>query len=127
MRALVIDDSTAVRIIIKRILAELGFEVHEAADGKDALERLKSIGGFQLAMVDWNMPVMNGYDLICTIRADHSLDGLKLMMVTTETELSQVAKALQAGANEYVMKPFTKDMILEKLTLLGLMQTQPQG
>jgi two-component system, chemotaxis family, chemotaxis protein CheY len=119
MRALVIDDSSAVRHIIRRILTDVGFEIHEAADGQQALERLKAVGGFDIALVDWNMPVMNGYDLICAIRADHAHDPLKLMMVTTETELSQVAKALQAGANEYVMKPFTKEMIFEKLSLLG--------
>ena len=120
MRALVIDDSTAVRTIIRRILSEVGFEVFEASDGQQALDCLKANGSLDLAMVDWNMPVMNGFDFITAVRGDHAHDQMRLMMVTTETELSQVAKALAAGANEYVMKPFTKDMILEKLTILGM-------
>lgn len=120
MRALVIDDSAAVRTILKRILADCGFEVVEATHGREALERLRQVGKADIALVDWNMPEMNGYDFIRAVRADHSHDGMRLMMVTTETEIAQVAKALEAGANEYVMKPFTKDMILEKLSLMGI-------
>ena len=120
MRALVIDDSAAVRTILKRILTDFGFDVVEATQGREALERLKEIGKADLALVDWNMPEMNGYEFIRAVRADHSHDAMRLMMVTTETEITQVARALEAGANEYVMKPFTKDMILEKLSLLGL-------
>src|SRR6185503_13191798 len=120
MRALVIDDSAAVRTILRRILTDCGFEVVEAAHGREALERLKEVGKADIALVDWNMPEMNGFDFIRAVRADHAHDGMRLMMVTTETEIAQVAKALEAGANEYVMKPFTKDMILEKLSLLGI-------
>ena len=123
MRALVIDDSAAVRTILKRILTECGFEVVEAADGRAALDRLRDVGKADIALVDWNMPVMDGFDFIRAVRADHSHDGMRLMMVTTETEIAQVAKALEAGANEYVMKPFTKDMILEKLSLMGIAHT----
>jgi two-component system chemotaxis response regulator CheY len=120
MRALVIDDSAAVRTILKRILGECGFEVVEAAHGREALEKLREAGKVDIALVDWNMPEMSGYDFIRAVRADHTHDGMRLMMVTTETEIAQVAKALEAGANEYVMKPFTKDMILEKLSLMGI-------
>ncbi len=120
MRALVIDDSTAVRMILRRILTEIGFEVYEATHGREALECLKQIGKTELALVDWNMPEMNGYDFIRAVRAERAYDTMRLMMVTTETEISQVAKALEAGANEYVMKPFTKDMIIEKLNILGI-------
>jgi two-component system chemotaxis response regulator CheY len=123
MRALVIDDSAAVRTILKRILSDCGFEVVEAAEGREALERLRQVGKADIALVDWNMPEMNGYDFIRAIRADHAHDGMRLMMVTTETEIAQVAKALEAGANEYIMKPFTKDMILEKLSLMGIAHT----
>ena len=123
MRALVIDDSAAVRTILKRILTECGFEVVEAADGRAALDRLRDVGKADIALVDWNMPVMDGFDFIRAVRADHTHDGMRLMMVTTETEIAQVAKALEAGANEYVMKPFTKDMILEKLSLMGIAHT----
>jgi two-component system chemotaxis response regulator CheY len=120
MKALVIDDSAAVRTILKRILSDCGFEVIEASHGREALERLREKGKMDIALVDWNMPEMNGFDFIRAVRADHTHDGMRLMMVTTETEIAQVAKALEAGANEYVMKPFTKDMIMEKLTLMGV-------
>ena len=120
MRALIVDDSKAMRMIVGRSLKSLGIEVVEACDGLDALERLKDSGQFDVALVDWNMPEMNGYEFICAVRADAAYSDLKLMMVTTEAEMSQVVKALEAGANEYVMKPFTKEMIQEKLQLLGL-------
>ena len=120
MRALVIDDSRAIRLILGQILKALKFEVIEAGHGGEALERLKESGPVELALVDWNMPEMNGYEFVCEVRKDDQYKDMKLMMVTTETEMSQVIKALDAGANEYVMKPFTKDMIVEKLTLMGL-------
>jgi two-component system chemotaxis response regulator CheY len=120
MNALVIDDSRAMRRILCQILQTLGFVVAEACNGRDALERLQANGEFELALVDWNMPEMNGFEFIQAVRADRRYDGLRLMMVTTETEMTQVARALEAGANEYVMKPFTKDVIREKLELLGV-------
>ena len=121
MRALVIDDSKAVRSIIGKIMRELGFgEVVEAGNGLEALERLKEKGKPQIALVDWNMPEMNGYEFVCAVRADSAYDDVPLMMVTTETEMAQVITALEAGANEYVMKPFTKDVLREKLIILGL-------
>jgi two-component system, chemotaxis family, chemotaxis protein CheY len=103
------------------MLTEVGFEVVEATDGVDALRRLKEIGEADVLLVDWNMPEMNGYDLVCAIRGDHRYDKVPLMMVTSETEMGQMAKALKAGANEYVMKPFTKEVIAEKLALLGVL------
>ena len=121
MRALIVDDSRATRTIIKRMLTDVGFEVVEATDGVDALRRLKEIGQADVLLVDWNMPEMNGYDLVCAIRGDRRYDKVPLMMVTSETEMGQMAKALEAGANEYVMKPFTKEVIAEKLALLGVL------
>ncbi len=121
MRALIVDDSRATRAIIKRMLTDVGFEVVEATDGMDALRRLKEIGQADVLLVDWNMPEMNGYDLICAIRGDRRYDKVPLMMVTSETEMGQMAKALEAGANEYIMKPFTKEVIAEKLALLGVL------
>jgi len=103
------------------MLNDVGFEVFEAADGLEALKRLKEIAQPDVLLVDWNMPEMNGYDLICAVRRDHLYDKVPLMMVTSETEVGQMAKALAAGANEYVMKPFTKDVIAEKLALLGVL------
>lgn len=120
MRALVIDDSRAIRLMLKNLLKEIGFDVYEAGNGLEALERLQEVDNVELALVDWNMPVMNGYEFVCAVRGDHANDHLILMMVTTESEMSQMIKALEAGANEYVMKPFTKEIILEKLNLLGL-------
>jgi len=120
VRALVIDDSRAIRLILGQILKALQFEVFEAGHGLEALEKLKETGPLDIALVDWNMPEMNGYDFVCEVRKDDQYKDMKLMMVTTETEMAQVIKALEAGANEYIMKPFTKDMIVEKLTILGL-------
>lgn len=120
MRALVIDDSKAIRLILGQILKELGFEVCSASHGIEALQRLKEVGKVDLALVDWNMPEMNGFDFVCAVRKDEKYNDIRLMMVTTETEMSQVIKALEAGANEYVMKPFTKDIIREKIVLLGI-------
>ena len=121
MRALVIDDSRAIRLILGNIVKEIGFDVLEAGNGLEALEQLKNAdSNIDLALVDWNMPEMNGYEFVCAVRKDSQYDDLLLMMVTTETEMSQVVKALEAGANEYLMKPFTKEMILEKLNVMGL-------
>jgi two-component system, chemotaxis family, chemotaxis protein CheY len=120
MRALVIDDSRAMRAILGKILKELGFEVTEAGHGREGLERLQQVEKPQLALVDWNMPEMNGLEFIRAVRADHTYDDMRLMMVTTESETSAMISALEAGANEYVMKPFTKDVILEKLAILGI-------
>ena len=120
MRALVIDDSKAMRCILLRMLRGLGFEVFEAANGREGLQRLQENGKIDLALVDWNMPEMNGLEFIRTVRAEQSYDGVLLMMVTTETEMDNVVRALAAGANEYVMKPFTQEVILEKLQIFGM-------
>lgn len=123
MRALIVDDSKAMRSILKRILAELKIEAVEAINGKEALDRLKEIGKVELVLVDWNMPMMNGVDFVKTVRSDRTFDSVLLMMVTKETDLNQVKLALEAGANEYLMKPFTREMLLEKLQILGLNRT----
>lgn len=124
MRALVIDDSRAMRAILRKILRELDFEVAEAGHGREGLDRLQQCGKLHLVLVDWNMPEMNGLKFVQTVRADHAYDDVRLMMVTTESETSQVVKALEAGANEYVMKPFTKDVIREKLAIMGIEPSQ---
>ena len=120
MRALVIDDSKAMRSILGRMLRGLGFEVIEAANGREALERLQGLRKFDIALVDWNMPEMDGFEFVRAVRAEHMYDGVLLMMVPTETEMENVVRALAAGANEYVMKPFTQEVILEKLQLFGM-------
>ncbi len=121
MRALVVDDSRAMRGILGRILKEIGFEVAEAANGKEALDRLDELGDPDVMLIDWNMPQMNGLELVQTVRAERADSDVLMMMVTTETDMSRVETALQAGANEYIMKPFTRDAIVEKLELLGLL------
>ena len=121
MHILIVDDSRAMRSILSHILRQLGIEVSEAANGCEALDRLEQLDQVQLVMVDWNMPQMNGLEFVRQVRANSRYDDLRLMMVTTETEASQLVTALEAGANEYVMKPFTKDVIQEKLKLMGLL------
>jgi len=121
VRALVIDDSKAIRIILRRLLDELGFDVAEAADGREALARLAELQPPpDLVLVDWNMPEMNGLEFVREVRASDGNHDVTMVMVTTETESEQVVRALAAGANEYVMKPFTKDVLVDKLSLLGL-------
>jgi two-component system chemotaxis response regulator CheY len=118
MRALVIDDSRTVRAIIGKILRDEGLEVVEAANGREGLERLREPPGAELVLVDWNMPEMNGLEFIKAVRAERAFDAVRIMMVTTETEQDQVIRALDAGANEYVMKPFTREILVAKLSLL---------
>ncbi len=120
MRAVIVDDSGGMGMIVKRALVREGFEVFEAGDGRQALAELEKTGPVELALVDWNMPVMTGYELIQEVRSQPRMNGMAIMMVTTETESSQVQRALDAGANEYVMKPFSDDVLREKLLLLGL-------
>ncbi len=110
------------RSILRLTLRGAGFEVVEAGNGIEALDRLEKSGRIDLALVDWNMPEMNGYEFLCAARANHSYDETKIVMVTTETEIVQVKAALEQGANEYIMKPFTKDAVIEKIELMGLLQ-----
>ena len=120
MKALVVDDSRAMRVLLGRMLQEIGFDVSEASHGREALERLKEIGGIELALVDWNMPEMDGFEFIRAVRSDNAWDNLRLMMVTTECGMEAVMDALKAGADDYIMKPFNKEIIREKLMLLGI-------
>jgi len=122
-KAMVIDDSRAIRMILARTLRQLGYEVAEAGDGKEALAVLdRNAADVQLILVDWNMPEMNGLEFIKRVRAQDRYKDLKLMMVTTETQVEQMLAALDAGANEYVMKPFTREVIEDKLRVLGILQ-----
>ena len=120
MKAMVVDDSRAMRAILAKHLRELGFQVHEAKSGLDALMVLHKIGGAELVMVDWNMPEMDGFEFLQRVRSESEYDAVRIMMVTTESEMSQVELALEAGANEYLMKPFDREALLEKLMLLGI-------
>jgi two-component system, chemotaxis family, chemotaxis protein CheY len=121
MRALVIDDSRTVRAILRAILTEIGLTVVEAANGREGLDRLRDAEDVGVVLVDWNMPEMNGLEFIRAVRAQRAYDPVRILMVTTETEQEQVIRALEAGANEYVMKPFTKDILVAKLSLLDVL------
>ena len=120
MHALVVDDSRAMRMVLKKIMNEAGFEVSEAVDGSEALIRLKEMDSVDLMLVDWNMPVMDGLEFVRTVRENQSYDEVPVMMVSTEDGMDKIVEALEAGANEYVMKPFTADAIVEKLEILGI-------
>lgn len=119
MHALVVDDSRTIRMILTAYLKKLGFDVTVAVDGRDGLDRLRGMEKADVVLVDWNMPELDGISFVRAVRAQPAYAALPLMMVTTNTELSNVSEALGAGADEYVMKPFTADMIREKLELLG--------
>jgi two-component system chemotaxis response regulator CheY len=121
MRAMVVDDSRAMRSLLKNLLKSTGLEVvAEAGNGLEALEQLKAAGTVDVALVDWNMPEMNGYEFVQAVRKDEGWNDVRIIMVTTESEIEKMTKALEAGANEYIMKPFTKDAIRDKLQLLGV-------
>jgi two-component system chemotaxis response regulator CheY len=105
------------------MLTEIGYEVFDASNGQEALSVFQEQnGGISLILVDWNMPEMNGLEFVQRVRSDPGSAEVTLVMVTTETEVEQMVKALEAGANEYVMKPFTKEIITDKLRLLGAIQ-----
>jgi two-component system chemotaxis response regulator CheY len=121
MRALIVDDSRFVRGYLRGLLEEKGIECEEAADGQAGMDRLNAGLPFDLALVDWNMPVMNGLDMLKQLRAE-GLSDIKVMMVTTEAENDYILRALDAGADEYLMKPFDDEALTEKLSMLGLVE-----
>ena len=120
MHALVIEDSGTIRLILTAYLKKLGFDVTVAVNGRDGLDQLRGMEKADVVLVDWNMPEMDGISFVRAVRAEGGYAELPLMMVTTNSELTNVCEALEAGANEYLMKPFTGDMIREKLELLGI-------
>ncbi len=120
MHAIVIDDSVTTRRIIAGLLGEIGFVVDEAEDGAQGLKLLERFERLDLAVVDWNMPNVDGLEFVSQARADTANDGMRIVMVTTEHEKERVMLAIEAGADEYIMKPFTREVLLEKLALVGL-------
>src|SRR5690242_18534919 len=122
MRALVVDDSRAMRAILTRILRRVGVDdIAEAADGRMAIACLEDGDLPDVALVDWNMPVMNGLEFVMTVRRELEWRPMTIMMVTTENEQSQIVRALAAGAHEYLIKPFDEASLIDKLALLGLL------
>lgn len=121
MRALIVDDSRFVRGFLRGLLEQKGIVCDEAADGQAGLDQLHKGIAFDLVLVDWNMPVKNGLEMLTELRAE-GFPALKVMMVTTEVENEFISRALEAGADEYLMKPFDSDALTEKLAMLGLME-----
>ncbi|HEX7900935.1 MAG TPA: response regulator [Planctomycetota bacterium] len=119
MRALVVDDSRAMRAIIADILRELGFETAEAGDGEAALAALRAAPA-DLVVLDYHLPGMSGADIARAVRAEPAWNAVRVLMITTEVDPARVREALDAGAQEYLMKPFTADHVRDKLALLGL-------
>lgn len=120
MRILVIDDSSTMRAILCTYSRNLGFETVEAEDGIQALEQLKSAGPFDALLIDWDMPRMNGFQLLKAVRANPQYSSCKILMVTAQNTYEKVAEAITAGADDFLMKPLDEQMFVEKLCLLGL-------
>ena len=121
MQALVIDDSRAMRRILSSVLKKNGFSILEAENGAVGFDVFEeNSDDIDLVLVDWNMPVMTGIEFIEKVRANPAYENHKLVMVTTETEPTRMAKALMSGVDEFVMKPFTEDILVEKLKLIGV-------
>jgi two-component system, chemotaxis family, chemotaxis protein CheY len=121
MRALIVDDSRFVRGFLRNLLEEKGIECEEAADGQAGLDKLHGDYCFDLALLDWNMPVMNGLEMLKKMRSE-GYSGVRVLMVTTEAENDFIIRALDAGADEYLMKPFDDEALNEKLAMLGLVE-----
>ncbi len=117
-KVLIVDDSRAIREIEKKYLEDLGFEVLEAQDGMEALKILEENPDITIILLDWHMPVMNGYECLLRIRSNPKWANLKVMMVTTENQKKSVVEAIMAGANEYLMKPFDREMLEIKIKYL---------
>jgi two-component system chemotaxis response regulator CheY len=117
-QALVVDDSRAMRGLVGMTRESLGFGVVEAGDGVEALEQLALMRVPEVALVDWNMPRMNGLDLVRALRRRELYEHMAIVMVTSETTTDSVIEALAAGADEYLMKPFSAELLRDKLMLL---------
>jgi len=118
-KVLIVDDSKVIRMVARKILEELGFETLEAADGKEALEACQAAMPDGV-LLDWNMPVMDGLEYLIALRAEPGGDGPIVLFCTTENDMDHIQKAMEAGANEYIMKPFDSEIIQAKFTQVGL-------
>jgi len=114
-KVLVVDDSKAIREIEKKYLEEMGFEVLEAENGEIALKVLEENSDIKLILLDWHMPVMNGYEFLLKVRSNPNWLDIKVIMVTTENQQKSIVEAIMAGVNEYLMKPFDKEMLETKI------------
>ena len=116
---LVVDDSSVIRKVARRILEDLDFEIAEAADGKEALASCEE-NMPDAVLLDWNMPVMDGLDFLVELRKLDGGSNPKVIFCTTENDVAHIAKAIRAGANEYIMKPFDREIVEAKLQEVGL-------
>ncbi len=115
IKILVVDDFSTMRRIVKNILKQIGYtEIDEAEDGNGALAKLRQ-DKYDLIVSDWNMPNMTGLDLLKAIRADNALNGIPVLMVTAEAKKENVVEAIKAGVNNYIVKPFTAEVLREKI------------
>jgi two-component system, chemotaxis family, chemotaxis protein CheY len=118
--ALIIDDSRAMRSLLRRMVVQMGFETIEAEHGQAGLDALATNGPVTIALVDWNMPVMDGLEFVRSARDNRDYDRMRIMMVTSEASPRNVYEAMKAGADEYAMKPVTVDVLADKMHLLGV-------
>ncbi len=116
---LVVDDSAVIRKVARRILEELRFSATEAENGREALDQCR-MSMPDVVLLDWNMPVMDGYEFLGNLRRMPGGDAPKVVFCTTENDVAHIARALHAGANEYIMKPFDKDIVTAKFQEVGL-------
>jgi two-component system, chemotaxis family, chemotaxis protein CheY len=116
---LVVDDSSVIRKVARRILEDMSFAVEEAADGQEALEKCRA-GMPDSIFLDWNMPVMDGLEFLKALRAEPNGNEPKVVFCTTENDVAHIAKAMRAGANEYIMKPFDRQIVEAKFAEVGL-------
>jgi two-component system, chemotaxis family, chemotaxis protein CheY len=120
MRALIVDDSTFLRQYLRQLLERMGVSCEDASDGYEALQRLRGGAVFHFMLLDVNMPGMSGLECVKELREAGLQPPMKVMMVTTETDSSFITQALEYGADEFLMKPFTPESLREKLMMLGL-------
>lgn len=118
---LLVDDSRAVRLTARRMLIEIGCTVLEAEDGKQALQVLREHPETDAVLLDWNMPVMDGISMLRALKADSAMPQPHVVMCTTENDMTRILEAIAAGAVEYIMKPFTDDILREKLQDAGVL------
>lgn len=127
IKVLVVDDFPTMRRIVRNLLKQLGFEnIDEAEDGSQALAMLKK-GGFGLVVSDWNMPHMEGIDLLRNVRKDASLKDIAFLMVTAEAEKEKVIEAIKSGVDNYIVKPFTAETLKEKIEKIAERRTALRG
>lgn len=120
VKALIVDDSSVIRKMLSYICEEAGMEVSTAEHGQEGLAHLRSQGPFDVALVDWEMPVMNGLDLIREIKDSGDFPGLKILMITTHNTMNDMIAAMSLGIDDYLMKPIEENAVLSRLQQLGV-------